>query len=156
MALMEKQLNAIRARCKRMGIRNIIDFIENIKLALTMFICQVRNNGFEKDVIAAFCAGGDYHRLMGMIAIKTGLDHDGFVEALKRGEIKYEPQKVRPFYEQIGMTVQVLLNGDWHNAVIENGYRTHDGIINARMEDGRGFWCGEDRHDEFVREVPHE
>ena len=66
------------------------------------------------------------------------------------------PVKVRPFYEQIGMHVQVFLDGAWHNAVIEDGYRTHDGIINARIEDGRGFWCGDLRHGEFVREVPDE
>jgi hypothetical protein len=55
------------------------------------------------------------------------------------------------YYDQIGTPVQFCLDGVWHDAVVINDYRTHDGVINVQFSDGTKAWCGDTRHSEFVR-----
>lgn len=71
-------------------------------------------------------------------------------------EQTYDLIPSKPYYDIIGNRVEVLLDGVWQKATIVNGYRTHDGIINAKRDNGEGFGCGAARHDEFVRPIEGE
>lgn len=58
-----------------------------------------------------------------------------------------------PYYYEIGRAVEMLLGDEWHKGKIIQGDRTHDGIINVQLEDGRMAWCGEKRYPEFLRDM---
>ena len=46
------------------------------------------------------------------------------------------------WYDRIGNTIEMNINDKWIKGIITNGYRTHDGLINMRAEDGSNYWCG--------------
>lgn len=58
-----------------------------------------------------------------------------------------------PYYYKIGVPVEVFWEGKWQKAAIVNGYRTHDGVINAELENGLNIWFGESRHQEYLRQI---
>lgn len=56
-----------------------------------------------------------------------------------------------PFYYKIGELVLFYWDKEWRKGKITNGYRTHDGIINVELDNGEKVWCGEARHEEFIK-----
>lgn len=75
-------------------------------------------------------------------------------EDVSRGKDTYwEDAADRPYYDRIGEKVMFRLDDVWHKAEVVWGYRTHDGIKNVLLEDGRTAGCGTMRHGEFVRRI---
>ena len=48
------------------------------------------------------------------------------------------------WYDRIGNTIEMNIDNQWIKGTIVNGYRTHDGLINMKTEDGKNCWCGVD------------
>lgn len=46
------------------------------------------------------------------------------------------------WYDRIGNTIEMNIDNQWVKGTIVNGYRTHDGLINMKTEDGKNCWCG--------------
>lgn len=46
------------------------------------------------------------------------------------------------WYDRIGNTIQMNVNGEWINGKIVEGYRTHDGCVNMETDTGRKIGCG--------------
>ena len=46
------------------------------------------------------------------------------------------------WYDRIGNTIEMNIDNQWIKGTIVNGYRTHDGLINMKTEDGKNCWCG--------------
>lgn len=46
------------------------------------------------------------------------------------------------WYDRIGNTIEMNIDNQWIKGIITNGYRTHDGLINMRAENGNHYWCG--------------
>ena len=46
------------------------------------------------------------------------------------------------WYDRIGNTIQMNVNGEWINGKIVDGYRTHDGCVNMETDTGRKIGCG--------------
>lgn len=59
----------------------------------------------------------------------------------------------KPFYYEIGKAILFYWENEWRKGEIIKGYRTHDGIINVQLDDGKIIWCGEARHEEFIKQV---
>ena len=66
------------------------------------------------------------------------------ISALKKQE--RETQE-KPFPFVIGQTAEIFCNGKWKKGKIVEGYRFNDGVVTVEAEDGRRFWCGQDRTD---------
>jgi len=65
-----------------------------------------------------------------------------------------EPEpKQTLYYETIGTSVRFMLREVWYDAVIIDGPRTDDGIINVRLSDGRTAWCPAEKHFRFVKPI---
>lgn len=56
-----------------------------------------------------------------------------------------------PFYYKVGELVLFYWKNEWRQGKVINGYRTHDGIINVELDNGEKVWCGEARHEEFIK-----
>ena len=48
------------------------------------------------------------------------------------------------WYDRIGNTIEMNIDNQWIKGTIISGYRTHDGLINMKTEDGKNCWCGAD------------
>ena len=48
------------------------------------------------------------------------------------------------WYDRIGNTIEMNIDDQWIKGTIVNEYRTHDGLINMKTEDGKNCWCGAD------------
>ena len=46
------------------------------------------------------------------------------------------------WYDRIGNAIEMNIDNQWIKGTIVNGYRTHDGLINMKTEDGKNCWCG--------------
>ena len=46
------------------------------------------------------------------------------------------------WYDRIGNTIQMNVNGEWIKGKIVEGYRTHDGCVNMETDTGRKIGCG--------------
>lgn len=64
-----------------------------------------------------------------------------------------KPPYELPYYDKIGNTIEFKFDGKWHRAVVIKGQRTHDGAINARLEDGTEVWCGVGMWDVYTRPI---
>ena len=60
---------------------------------------------------------------------------------------------LQAYYYEIGAEVLFNWKDKWHKGKIINDYRTHEGIINIQLDSGLKVWCGEARHEEFVKQV---
>lgn len=45
----------------------------------------------------------------------------------------------------VGQSAEMLVNGTWIKGKIVKGYRFNDGIVTIETEDGKQYWCGQDR-----------
>ena len=48
------------------------------------------------------------------------------------------------WYDRIGNTIEMNIDDQWIKGTVINGYRTHDGFINMKTEEGKTYWCGVD------------
>lgn len=62
-------------------------------------------------------------------------------------------KKKTPFYYEIGGVILFYWENQWRKGEIIQGYRTHDGIINVQLDNGERVWCGEARHEEFIKQA---
>ena len=46
------------------------------------------------------------------------------------------------WYDRIGNTIEMYVDEQWIKGTIVNGYRTHDGLVNMKTEDGQNYHCG--------------
>lgn len=46
------------------------------------------------------------------------------------------------WYDRIENTIEMYVDGEWIRGKIINGYRTCDGLVNMKAEDGKTYWCG--------------
>lgn len=46
------------------------------------------------------------------------------------------------WYDRIGNTIEMLVDGKWIKGIIVNGERSGDGIINMETLTGQKYWCG--------------
>jgi hypothetical protein len=46
------------------------------------------------------------------------------------------------WYDRIGNTIEMNIDNQWIKGTIVAGYRTHDGYITMKTEDGKHYWCG--------------
>lgn len=46
------------------------------------------------------------------------------------------------WYDRIGNTIEMLIDGKWIKGIIVNGERSGDGIINMETLTGQKYWCG--------------
>ena len=46
------------------------------------------------------------------------------------------------WYDRIGNTIEMYVNGEWIKGTVINGPRTGDGTINMETADGKKYWCG--------------
>lgn len=46
------------------------------------------------------------------------------------------------WYDRIGNTIQMNVDGEWVKGKIVEGYRTHDGFVNMQTDTGRKIGCG--------------
>lgn len=77
-----------------------------------------------------------------------------YKDALERGELVRTEVPERSYYEQVGRKVSFLhpTSKEWISGVIDNGYRTNDGIIHVQLDTGERVWCSCKRHGEFIRD----
>lgn len=69
---------------------------------------------------------------------------DMAISALEKQE--RETQE-KPFPLVVGQPAEMFCNGKWEKGKIVAGYRFNDGVVTIETEDGRRFWCGQDRTD---------
>lgn len=53
----------------------------------------------------------------------------------------------KPFPFVVGQPAEIFFDGKWEKGKIVAGYRFNDGVVTIEAEDGRRFWCGQDRTD---------
>ena len=46
------------------------------------------------------------------------------------------------WYDRIGNTIEMFVDGKWIKGIIVNGERSGDGIINMETLTGQKYWCG--------------
>lgn len=46
------------------------------------------------------------------------------------------------WYDRIGNTIQMYIEGEWIKGNIIKGERSFDGIINMKTSSGQIYWCG--------------
>lgn len=46
------------------------------------------------------------------------------------------------WYDRIGNTIEMFVDGKWVKGIIVNGERSGDGIINMETLTGQKYWCG--------------
>lgn len=69
---------------------------------------------------------------------------DMAIKALEKQECETQE---KPFPFVIGQPAEMLFGGKWVKGKIVAGYRFNDGVVTIETEDGRRFWCGQDRTD---------
>ena len=75
-------------------------------------------------------------------AIESAIDLA--ISALEKQE--RETQE-KPFPFVVGQSAEMFFDGKWVKGKIVAGYRFNDGVVTIEAEDGRRFWCGQDRTD---------
>lgn len=61
-------------------------------------------------------------------------------------------EEKNPFPTVVGAKAEMLVDGKWIKGKIIKGYRFNDGIVTIEAEDGKQYWCGQERTDVY-REI---
>lgn len=72
---------------------------------------------------------------------------EAFDLAISALEKQERETQEKPFPLVIGQPAEMFFNGKWVKGKIVAGYRFNDGVVTIETEDGRRFWCGQDRTD---------
>lgn len=96
----------------------------------------------------------NYYSLFDCVELKCGKHWDGHTEkdvtrllSLPALEKQDRETQEKPFPFVVGQTAEMFFDGKWEKGKIVAGYRFNDGIVTIETEDGRRFWCGQDRTD---------
>ena len=53
----------------------------------------------------------------------------------------------------VGELTEMFVNGQWVRGKIVEGYRFNDGIVTIEDENGKRYWCGQDRTDLYRKVI---
>lgn len=98
---------------------------------------------------------GDLVPLLVELAEKDWEVGEKITEIMIKHNIDFEYKSNKPYWYEIGTFVMFKVEGKWHKAKIIEGHRTHCGIINVQLEDGRLAFCGDSYsvRNECLREI---
>lgn len=73
----------------------------------------------------------------GIAGAEINLDLDGDEEKINDDETRF------PYIE--GELAEMFVDDEWIKGRIVNGYRFCDGVVTIETNDGKRYWCGQDR-----------
>ena len=73
----------------------------------------------------------------GIAGAEINLDIDGDEKGIDDDETQF------PYIE--GELAEMFVDDEWTKGRIINGYRFHDGVVTIETNDGKRYWCGQDR-----------
>ena len=88
-----------------------------------------------------------HHKEAFEISGKTAEAIDLVISELDALEKQERETQEKPFPLVVGQLAEIFCNGKWEKGKIVEGYRFNDGVVTVEVEDGRRFWCGQDRTD---------
>lgn len=112
------------------------DVHEARDLAISALEFRERYDKFWEEVKAA-----------GMKGKETEIHHGGRVFRIREVAQQERETQEKPFPLVVGQPAEMFIDGKWEKGKIVAGYRFNDGVITIETEDGRRFWCGQDRTD---------
>ena len=81
-----------------------------------------------------------------MLEIAEGLDDDGIWLINFLHDYIQEVDSDEPRFPCIeGELAEMYVGNEWIKGRIVNGYRFCDGVVTIETDDGKRYWCGEDR-----------
>lgn len=73
----------------------------------------------------------------GVAGAEINLDIDGDYEEIDDDETRF------PYIE--GELAEMFVDGEWIKGRIVDGYRFRDGVVTIETNDGKRYWCGQDK-----------